>query len=231
MISIILPTYNEATCIESTLQHLHSLKEQPIEIIVVDGGSCDETIAVATKYAKVLSCGKGKGLQQNMGAKEATGNILFFLHADIIVPRGALTAISNHIRINGFDGGGFLNVFAYHNERIKRLGRIINFRLRKGEQPEEGIFYGDNGIFVRKDVFEQLHGFREIPVMEDYDFSVRMRSCYKVGAITAPQLICSPRRQLKDGVIRTHLKWLVIKKLYRLGVSPERLANWYKDTR
>lgn len=231
MISIIVPTYNEAAQIERTLQHLITLKEQPFEIIVTDGGSTDRTIAIASNYARVISSGKGKGLQLNTAAIQATGEILFFVHADMHVPPGALSAIEEHIYAIGYDGGGFLNVFSEHNEKIKQLGRIINFRIKKGEQPEQCIFYGDNGIFVRKNVFERLHGFKEIPIMEDYDLSIRMRSKYKVGVIKEPKLILSPRRQLKDGFIRTHLKWFFIKKLYLLGMSPQKLAEWYKDTR
>jgi rSAM/selenodomain-associated transferase 2 len=231
MISIIIPTYNEADHIERTLQYLLTLKEQPIEILVADGGSTDETVALAAKHARVIYSGKGKGMQLNTAAKEAEGDILFFVHADMHIPHGALTAITKQIHVNDYDGGGFLNVFSEHNEKIKRLGRIINFRIRKGEQPEQCIFYGDNGIFVRKDAFERLHGFKEIPIMEDYDLSIRMRSKYKVGVIKEPKLILSPRRQLKDGFIRTHLKWILIKKLYLLGMSPQKLADWYKDIR
>ncbi len=231
MISIIIPSYNEADHIERTLQDLLTLKEQPIEILVADGGSTDDTIALASKYARVIYSGKGKGLQLNTAAKEAAGEILFFVHADMHVPPGALSAIEEHIYAKGYDCGGFLNVFSEYNEKIKRLGRIINFRIKKGEQPEQCIFYGDNGIFVRKNVFERLHGFKEIPIMEDYDLSIRMRSKYKVGVIKEPKLILSPRRQLKDGFIRTHLKWFFIKKLYLLGISPLKLAEWYKDIR
>ena len=231
MISIIIPTYNEATHIEATLQHLISLKEPPVEILVSDGGSTDDTVSLVLKYARVIYSGKGKGLQLNTAAKEAAGEILFFVHADMHVPPSALSAIAEHIYAKGYDGGGFLNVFSEYNEKIKRLGRIINFRIRKGEQPEQCIFYGDNGIFVRKDAFERLHGFKEIPIMEDYDFSIRMRSKYKVSVIREPKLILSPRRQQRDGFIRTHLKWFFIKKLYQLGMSPQKLAEWYKDIR
>ncbi len=83
MISIIIPTYNEADHIERTLQNLLTLKEQPIEILVADGGSTDDTIALASKYARVIYSGKGKGLQLNTAAKEAAGEILFFVHADM----------------------------------------------------------------------------------------------------------------------------------------------------
>lgn len=231
MISIIIPTYNEADHIERTLQDLLTLKEQPIEILVADGGSTDETVALAAKYARVIYSGKGKGMQLNTAAKEAEGDILFFVHADMHIPQGALTAITKQIHVNDYDGGGFLNVFSEHNEKIKRLGRIMNLRIRNSEQSDRCIFYGDNGIFVRKTVFERLNGFKEIPIMEDYDFSIRMKASCTVGVIKKPRLILHPRRHLKDGFIRTRLKWILIKKLYLLGISPQKLADWYKDIR
>lgn len=107
----------------------------------------------------------------------------------------------------------------------------MNFRFRKREQPDKLIFYGDNGIFVRKEVFEKLDGFKELPIMEDYDFSMRMKSKYKVKLIKEPQLILSARRHIHAGFIRTRIQWVVIKKLYLMGVSPMKLEKWYKDVR
>jgi rSAM/selenodomain-associated transferase 2 len=232
MISIIIPTFNEADFIANTLQKVASLKKEcEMEILVSDGKSTDETIIIAKPYATVVQSEKGKAIQLNTGAKHAKGDILFFAHADMNVPPGALTAIKKHIYTDSFDGGGFSNVFSEHNEKIKTLGRILNFRLRNREQCDRCIFYGDNGIFVRKSVFDELGGFKEIPIMEDYDFSVRMKAKYKVGIIKEPKLILDARRHIKDGFIRTRMKWILIKKLYFLGVSPQRLANWYKDIR
>ncbi len=140
MISIIIPTYNEADHIERTLQNLLTLKEQPIETLVADGGSTDDTIALASKYARVIYSGKGKGLQLNTAAKETAGEILFFVHADMHVPPGALSAIEEHIYAKGYDCGGFLNVFSEYNEKIKRLGRIINFRIKKENNRNSAFF-------------------------------------------------------------------------------------------
>ncbi|MEJ7830837.1 MAG: glycosyltransferase, partial [Segetibacter sp.] len=116
MISIIIPSYNEAAQIEATLQQLILLRERPFEIIVADGGSTDHTIAIASNYARVISSGKGKGLQLNTAAMHAAGEILFFVHADMHIPPGALMAISEHIHVKGYDGGGFINVFSKYNE-------------------------------------------------------------------------------------------------------------------
>jgi glycosyltransferase involved in cell wall biosynthesis len=126
MISIIIPTVNEENYIQKTLHQLSELKvETDFEIIVSDGFSGDKTVELASSCAKVIRAEKGKSKQLNAGAKLASGDILFFVHADMYVPSGALKKIEQAICESGFDGGGFLNVFDRHNQKIKRLGRIM----------------------------------------------------------------------------------------------------------
>lgn len=232
MISIIIPTYNESDAIEKTLIQLNEVScRETKEIIVTDGGSTDHTTEIASRFAKVIQCKKGKAIQMNDGAKYANGEILFFVHADMFVPDGALQAINNQI-IEGFDGGGFANVFDAHNKKIKLIGTILNFRFfNTNEQSDRNIFYGDNGIFVKKEVFERLNGFKEIPIMEDYDFSMRMKKQFKVKQIKFPKLILSARRHVEAGFFKTRILWILIRKFYKLGVSPFRLAKWYADVR
>jgi rSAM/selenodomain-associated transferase 2 len=232
MISIIIPTYNEESSIEKTLVQLNALHcVCDKEILVVDGGSSDNTIFIALKYARVVSSIKGKANQLNTGVKYSKGRILFFVHADMFVPNESLNAIINQIN-EGFDGGGFANVFDSHNERIKRFGTIMNLRFfNNKEQADRCIFYGDNGIFVKRKVFQDLGGFKKIPIMEDYDFSYRMRKYFKVKQIKDVKLILSSRRHLEAGFFKTRFQWIVIKKLYILGVSPHLLDSWYRDVR
>lgn len=232
MISIVIPTYNEENFIEKTLIRLSALKkEADFEIIVTDGKSTDRTTTLAGTYSKVVTADKGKGRQLNAGANHATGDILFFVHADMYLPGGALNKIEQVINIDGYDGGGFVNEFSSHNRKIKRLSCLLSTLLINRSSRNKNIFYGDNGIFVRKDVFHSLGGFKEIPIMEDYDFSFRLKSSYKVYEIIRPPLIVDPRRLLKDGCAKTIMKWILIKKFYLMGVPPHKLTAWYKDTR
>ncbi len=93
------------------------------------------------------------------------------------------------------------------------------------------IFFGDNGIFVKRTVFEALGGFKTIPIMEDYDFSKRLQEQFSVVRIGAPRLVVSPRRHVEAGFIKTRMQWILIKRLYQVGVSPHVLARWYRDVR
>jgi rSAM/selenodomain-associated transferase 2 len=232
MISIIIPTYNEEGYIEKTLCRLHELKsETEFEIIVSDGDSNDCTVELSRSFAKVITTDKGRGKQLNAGAKNASGDILFFVHADMYVPDGALRKIENEIYNNGFDGGGFLNVFNEHNNKIKNLGKMLHLRMSNKGQADRKHFYGDNGIFVRREVFDKLGGFKELPIMEDYDFSSRLLANHKVCLIKEPKLIVDARRHNKDAFLMTRIKWMLIKRLYLLGFSPKKLNAWYNDIR
>lgn len=232
MISIIIPTYNEESVIEKTIRNLKELEcISGSEIIVADGGSSDKTVGIAKNYVHVISSAKGKALQLNKGARESRGDILFFVHADMTLPKEVLKIIDTKINAEGYDGGGFLNEFSTYNKKIKTLGRILNFRIINKEQPDKQIFYGDNGIFVRKSVFEKLGGFKEIPIMEDYDFSLRLKNEFNSVNVTHPKIIVDPRRHIKAGFIKTRMQWIIIRKLYKLGISPFLLSKLYKDVR
>ncbi len=234
MISVVILTYNEE---DNILSIINDVKTQQFagdyEIIVADGNSKDRTVELAmSQEVQVLKCRKGKAYQMNEAARIAKGDILFFVHADMQLSDNVLSSIQNSIVNRNFDGGGFANIFDKHNKRIKKLGTWLNFRFfHKQEQSDKGIFYGDNGIFVRKSVFEILGGFREIAIMEDYDFSIRMRNQFRTEKIYEPCLIVSARRHQKDGFLKTRLLWILIRILYRWGVSPRFLVKYYKDVR
>jgi rSAM/selenodomain-associated transferase 2 len=232
MISIIIPTLNEEIIIESTLKNIRMhILNTPHEIIVSDGGSRDKTVATAEKFALVVKSEKGKAIQLNEGAKRAAGDILFFVQADTTIPQGALETIESKIYKQGYDGGGFSNVFSEHNKKIKTLGRVLNFKIFTNDHQRNLIFFGDNGIFCKREVFDRLGSFKLIPIMEDYDFSKRMRDRFKAVRILDPKLIISPRRFVKNGFVRTRLQWIIIRRLYQIGISPYFLVKLYKDVR
>lgn len=233
MISIIIPTYNEESVIEDTLQGIFRLRsEASFEVIVADGGSRDRTASIARRHAALVSSAKGKAIQLNEGALAARGDILFFVHADLWLPEGTLRRVDEWINVLGYDAGGFSNVFSAHNQRIKLLGRMFHLEfLNREDDVHNTLFFGDNGIFVRKAVFDVLGGFRPLPIMEDFDFSKRLSERFRVARILEPKLVASPRRQLKAGFVKTHLQWLLIKRLFLWGVPAPLLARWYADVR
>lgn len=231
-ISIIIPTLNEEACIEATVRSALERKEEgDLEIIVADGGSEDRTAEIASRLVRVLACPRGRARQLNAAAQQATGDILFFVHADMQLPPGALTRIREMVRDEGYDGGGFSNVFSHHNQTIKRWGRILNLRLRSNDHAGNRIFFGDNGIFATRRAFQALGGFKDIPIMEDYDFSRRLGERFHSVRILEPRLIVSPRRHRKCGFVRTRLRWILIKRLFQLGVAPGHLSRFYPNVR
>ena len=233
MISAIIGAYDEEVHIRSIIGDLR--KQQFLgeyEIILADGNSTDKTISLAEQEGiSIINCRKGKACQMNDAAKVARGDVLFFVHADMKLADNTLSVIQKHIDL-GYEGGGFANVFDEYNDKIKEIGTWMNFRfINKKEQSDKGIFYGDNGIFVRRNVLDSLRGFKEIPIMEDYDFSKRMRQHFKVIKINQPPIIISARRHIKTGFFKTRFQWIAIRRLYQWGVSPNMLAKWYGDIR
>ena len=233
MISVIIVAYNEEKLIFSIISEIQKQEySSDYEIILADGGSSDKTRALARqKGVVIVNCRRGRACQLNDASKIAKGDILFFVHADMKLAPNTFTALQEKIDL-GYHGGGFANIFDQHNEKIKNIGTWMNFRfLNKKEQSDKGIFYGDNGIFVKKSVFDSLKGFREIPIMEDYDFSFKMKQNYKIIKIKEPSIVISARRHVKAGFLKTRFQWITIRKLYKWGVSPRILAKWYADVR
>ncbi len=229
-ISVIVPTLDEEATIERTLRAVLARRDEArIELFVADGGSRDRTVSLAEPYATVVRAERGRARQLNAAARTSRGEVLFFLHADVDLPPGALNEIRRLVLAEGYDGGGFSNVFSRHNERIKRLGHPV--RCFDNDHAGNLTFYGDNGIFVRRRVFEELGGFRDLAIMEDYEFSRRLRRGYRSVRILTPRLIVSPRRHERTGFLRTRLLWIVIYLLYRAGCPTRYLAALYSNVR
>ena len=190
------------------------------EVIVADGGSSDGSIDIARSHgARVVEGERMRARQMNRAASEATGEAVIFLHADTILPAGALDAVSAALE-HGYVFGGFR--IAFLEPGLDGVARAINARTRLTRAP-----WGDQAQFVVRDAFLRLGGFREIPIMEDYELASRMK---RAGRTTILPLTVrtSGRRFLQKGAVRTAaMNWTII-AAYHLGVSPERLARWYR---
>ena len=222
MISIIIPTFNEAENLRRVLDQLSS-QSPPPQIIIADGGSSDATLAIAAEYnAHIVSAPKGRGRQLEAGALLAQGSILFFLHADCRFPAGGLQAIQRHLDDQrDCVGGNFRLHFDGESNFAQWLTRFYGW-IR-----ERGLYYGDSGIFVRRDVYLRLGGMRPLDLMEDYDFSRRLEKAGQTVCVTQPALTTSSRKFEGKWGPAIVWGWLKIHALYYLGVSPKKLAIAY----
>jgi rSAM/selenodomain-associated transferase 2 len=223
-LSVIIPTLNEERCIAATLRRARAAGVR--EIIVVDGGSVDGTRAVAEELADlVLSAPRGRAAQMNAGAARASGAILLFLHADTLVPDGFAQAVGAACREPGVIGGRFDVMLTPSSPLLRLTGELMNWRSRLSR-----IATGDQGIFIRRDVFERLGGYADIPLMEDIDLSRRMKRAGRIACL--PQRVTtSARRWQAQGVVRTILLMWSLRTLYFFGVSPSRLRRLYDGAR
>lgn len=226
MFTIVIPTLNEARRLPDLLATLHSEPEDK-EIIVVDGGSQDGTLAIARKYgARTLSVEAGRGQQLAVGAAAAHGGVLLFLHADSRFPKGGLGKIADALATDrDLLGGNFRVLFDGDSDFARWLTGFYAWFRR------HGLYYGDSAIFVRASIYHALGGIRPIALMEDYDFTRRLEKAGRTCCIDEPPLITSSRRFAGRHPVGIVCGWLWIHSLFALGVSPERLARLYDSTR
>lgn len=218
-LSVVLPTLNEAANVGDLIERL-SYAPGVDELVVADGGSTDGTPELVRSSAVWLTrSGAGRGVQLNAGAREALGDVLLFLHADIVPPpdvtlqiREAIEAgsIGGNFRLS-YQGGGFLG---------RWLEALAPFYRRLGR------YYGDSGIFIRRDAYERVGGFPEIPVIEDVVFVRKMERAGETAYLPGP-MVSSPRRW-EGRPLRTLLLWGFMQAAFVLGTSPWRLATFYK---
>jgi rSAM/selenodomain-associated transferase 2 len=219
-VSVIIPSLNEAERIGAAVDSAFAAGAR--EVIVADGGSVDETAAVALAHgARVIGCERHRARQLNRGAAVATGEILLFLHADSILPAGSIEAVSDAAR-DGFVFGGFRIRFIERSFRLRYVETMINLRTRLTRAP-----WGDQGQFATREAFITTGGYPDFPLMEDYELARRMK---RIGrTVLLPHYVrTSGRRFQLKGVIRTSVvNWLIV-FAFHTGVSPERLARWYR---
>ncbi|MCG8325444.1 MAG: TIGR04283 family arsenosugar biosynthesis glycosyltransferase [Thiotrichales bacterium] len=221
MISIIIPVYNEASCIAHCLQSLSAWRNQGCEIIVVDGESEDDTFYLAQAHSDlVCTSRKGRAAQMNTGARHAKGDLLLFLHADTSLP-----ACSVHLRQrldSVRQGWGRFDVNLSGRRKIFRLiAALINIRSRL-----TGIATGDQCLFVSRRLFNEVGGFPEIPIMEDVALSRLMRDVLRPVCLTE-RVMTSSRRWEEKGIARTILTMWYMRLAYFMGAKPENLARLY----
>ncbi len=223
-ISVIMPVLNEEKSVAATLGALAVLS--PYEILVVDGGSSDRTRQIAGEFpVRIISSERGRARQMNCGARAARGDILLFLHADTWLPTTALADISSALANESYLGGRFDVELDGSHWMLPLVGRMISYRSRLSK-----VGTGDQALFVRREVFQRLGGFQEIPLMEDIAFCQALKRLGPVACLRS-RVVTSGRRWEADGVWRTIFRMWALKLLYFAGVSPAKLKQFYADTR
>jgi rSAM/selenodomain-associated transferase 2 len=221
-ISAVVPALNEATAIEATLDALAPLRGRGGEVIVVDGGSCDTTVQLATAKAdRVIAAPRGRASQMNAGAAAASGEVLVFVHADTRVPEDADIAIAQALEQNRRVWGRFDTSIDSHSVLLGFVGWAMSARSRL-----TGIATGDQAIFVRRDAFESVGGFPAVALMEDVAMS-RLLKRRSAPACLPDRVITSARRWEANGVLRTIVLMWWLRLRFFLGASAEELARSY----
>ncbi|MCP4580421.1 MAG: glycosyltransferase family 2 protein [candidate division Zixibacteria bacterium] len=219
-ISVIIPTLNEVGNITRVTNHIREILPRA-EIIISDGGSQDGTPRKVSGMAKIITAEKGRSRQMNAGAKVAQGKILWFLHSDCLPSERSGDLILGALVNDEIVGGGFrwaLKGSKWYYGSVTAMAHIKN-KLRKN-------LFGDMGIFVRRNVFEKLNGYADVPFLEDVEFTARLKKVGKIR-ILDEKLHSSDRRLLEKGPLRSFIKNDLIKLAYGLGFSPGYLAKFY----
>ena len=222
LVSIIIPVFNEAKAVPVLLDNLRDLAA---EIIFVDGASTDGTAELVRAAGwRCLEAPRCRAAQMNAGAGAASGDLLLFQHADTILPPGFLRSVRRAAEA-GFVGGSFDVRLDTPKPALRLIGLLITLRSRF-----TGVCTGDQAIFVTRQAFDRLGGFARQPLFEDVEMSRRLRRLGRVCRLRPPART-SPRRWERDGTLRTVLRMWVLRALYYVGVSPERLARHYGPAR
>jgi rSAM/selenodomain-associated transferase 2 len=219
-VSIIIPTLNEESVLESTLAQIQHLS--PHELIISDGGSTDDTCKIANSLGhRVITGATGRAQQMNAGASEATGDLLLFLHADNRLEPESYHKMLESMENPKWIGGAFSLCIESGKWSLKLITLLANIRSRYF-----GLAYGDQGFFVRKEIFQNMGGFSQLPICEDLDFYRRLK---KMGCVILlkEKAHTSARRWIKEGIIFTTARNILIAFLFGLGFPPRILTKWY----
>lgn len=225
LVSIIIPTYNEAAGIAALLHHLRragTATDAAVEIIVADRPGTDATAALARRAgARVVSCPRqGRAAQLNHGARQATGSILYFLHADSLPPVGFLAAIRGAVAA-GYGGGCFRLAFDMPHWFLRAHAWFTRFDLTLAR-------FGDQSLFVQRGVFERAGGYREdLLLLEDQEITRRLRRLGRLRVLPGP-IVTSARRYRENGVFRLQATFYLLVGLYYAGVGQPTLQRVYR---
>jgi len=227
MISIVMPVYNEERIIKDTLLSLEDVISGGDEIIVVDGGSGDRTADIINTFSgiKHYSSKRGRASQMNFGAEHCTNEYILFLHADTVIPEKSFEMLKSEVSSGTLNWGFF---------RIKLNCRGIKYRVMEYLATLKAFItntpYGDHGIFVKKECFIKVGGYPEISLMEDICIVNKLRKISPGKRINSP-VITSVRRFRDAGYFYTIFNMWMIKLLFRIGVSPKKLSEYYGNIR
>ncbi len=220
-ITMIIPVLNEAENIEATLSKL--INNTDVELIVVDGGSSDRTVEIVQNLniKIIFSERSGRANQMNLGASVANGNILIFLHADTNLPINYQEIVKEILSRSKVVVGAFQLKIDSKNKSLRLVELMVNWRSRFFSLP-----YGDQAIFLKKSIFEELGGYSDLPIMEDFELIQRLKRRGKIK-IASAEVITSSRRWEKLGVFKTTLINQLVIIGYYLGISPTKLRQLY----
>lgn len=219
-VSIIIPTLNESAVLEKTL--LRAQRHIPHEIIICDGGSQDNTVAIARqRQTSLVTSPPGRALQMNAAARKATGDLLVFLHADSSIECAGYQKMISHMQNENLVGGAFSLGIESDMWSLILVSTLATWRAKYLH-----LAYGDQAIFVRASVFKKIGGFSPLPICEDLDFFRRLR---KEGntVILDEKSVTSARRWMGEGVTFTTFRNIAIAALFLLGFPPKALSRWY----
>ncbi len=224
MLSVIIPTFNEAHSISRTLDAVGKLRGR-VEVILVDGGSVDDTVGIARRHeVRIITAERGRGSQMRAGALVAQGDALLFLHADTHPSPEAAERIAEALRETETVGGNFTVRF----EGTRRAARFLTWlypQLRK-----LGLVYGDSGIFARRAVYDEIGGFQSYPIFEDVDLVRRLRRRGRI--VHLPTIVITSSRRFEDhSFALTFARWASLQVLYWIGVHPRTLNRLYAPVR
>ena len=219
-VSIIVPTFNESSNVRGCLDS--AWQAEPLEVIVVDGGSQDDTLAHACDDRTILlHSSRGRAIQQNLGAAAASGDVLLFLHADCRLCASAVNQIRDVLRNEEVLYGSFRQRILANGWRYRILEQSNDFRAGALRLP-----YGDQGIFIRRAVFERVGGFPEYRLMEDLELVVKLRQESRPVLLPGP-IHVGARRWEQNGIVRQTIRNWTLATAWRCGVHPDKLADYY----